>query len=138
MQQANRLLARIGREAQSYPSDHELQAKLSLVQGWVLSAQGKPVEAKQNLTLSLAAATRAFGETDARTIDALRALAQVESDLLDFGAASISIAEADRRATLSADVFESDLTGIQFEHARIELLTGNYAVAAGRTVESAV
>jgi serine/threonine protein kinase len=126
---AEQLLRRAESDAAAFSDDHEIQAKLLAVRGWLFVESGDLEGAARVLEKSLNEATARWGVDDEQTIAALARLADVQGRRRQYEVALASLEEAFRRADNNPKISawrRADLEGYRVYAA---LDAGKYAVA---------
>ena len=124
----------LGRE----PADTDLEARANIasLRGWIFIAQLQGAPAIDQMRSAVDQFSRAFGDDDARTIDALRGLARAETLDRKFQQAIDHTVEARIRAHRSGKFDPAELLRISIEEAQTRLRSGNY-VEGLRDLENA-
>jgi serine/threonine-protein kinase len=87
LERAKTLLAEAEHVRGRHPADHELNARLALVGGWVALVESDGARARDLFRQSRDEATAAFGPYHVKTIDAMRGLVAAEKVLRNFDGA---------------------------------------------------
>jgi serine/threonine protein kinase/tetratricopeptide (TPR) repeat protein len=133
---AEALVLEADRAAETFPDDHELQAKLLLTRGWISRGAGRYEKAREEMTIAMKQATLAFGPNHFHTLQAIRGLAEVEGELGRHDAALQLLADAVGRSQLHASSDERYRLEVAIVHANALLKGGRFmdAAAAGRAL----
>jgi len=108
-------------------SDPSRRARFSQIRGNVLAAAGRLSEARDELSRGLRFAVESFGPGDLRSVDFLRALADVDASRGDYANARSEIGAAQARLDAIVQAPPMDVLGITVERANIEHRAGNVA-----------
>ena len=122
------LLRVAGEEAAAFASDHELQARLRRVQGWLAYSEGRLAAAEQFLGEGLAHSSKAWGSGSAEAVEALVGYARVQSELGKSESARARMAEA-MAAAPNARLSARNVSQMAIEQAIIEAVSGRYRSA---------
>ncbi len=109
--------------------DHELQARLNLIDGWIAGKGGELKLAQEFFSRSLKEATLAFGPNHTTTLDAMRGLAKTLGDLGEYPAALTMHDDLAARAALLAGLDARELASIQFEAMNLHYKAGAFREA---------
>jgi serine/threonine-protein kinase len=123
------LVAEADAAARSFPEDHELQASLRLVKGWISRGAGEFGQAREEMSVALAQATLAFGPNHLHTVEALRGLAEVEGELGNHAASLQLLGDAVRRSQLHPSSDERYRLEVAIVHANALLKAGRFREA---------
>ena len=123
---AARLLDEADALAPRYADDSRLLGRLAEVRGVLESERGNLTRAKTATESALVYARRFFGDNDAHVVNALLAVADVESELREHAQAIRHIDEAVQVASRARGMRPSDLIALELGRARIELADGRY------------
>ena len=126
---AETLLRGTREEASAFAGDAELQFRLDRVQGWLAYSQNRMADAERLLGDGVAQAARAWGAQSPELVEALVAVARVQSERGNFDSARARVADAVAVASklrLSA----RNASQLAIEQAKIEAVGGHYRSAA--------
>lgn len=127
---ARALIEAASAAAGDFASDLPLQFKILDVRGRVRTQQADRVAARADLQQGLELARRLYTDADVRTIDLVRALAALESDMQDFAGARALLAQAAESAAKLQQPGARVRIGVDFDRSLLEFNTGRYADAA--------
>jgi serine/threonine-protein kinase len=119
---ADELLAQAAARYTGHQRDAEFMAQYASVQGWLAISRSELPKARTLLTSALSYTSEAFGESDMRTVYAIRWLAEVEAKT---GSATSAIQRLDKllaRAQHIKGLQAAELVGIQQSRANLVLL----------------
>jgi tetratricopeptide (TPR) repeat protein len=133
---AKRWLQSAEADAAAKVNDHEVQARLLTVRGWVLTSDGEAQRAETELEQAVAQATLARGADDERTIFALSKLAEAQESGKHYDAALASLDEGVRRIERNGKLTAIQRADIDVLRAFTALDAGNYASAKSQAVEA--
>lgn len=134
---AARLLDEADALAPRYKNDSRLLGRLAEVRGFLESERGNLVRAKASTESALVHARRFFGDNDGHVVNALLAVADVESELREHTQAMRHIDEAAQVASRTRGMRPSDLIALELGRARIALADGRYGTVIGPLEASA-
>jgi len=129
-QEADTLVDAAERAAQAHPDDHALLGRIAELRGWFALDDHDLRHAESAMLEALRRARLAYGAADARTVNALRGVAQVESALQHHASARRHIEEAAAHAARIPGYEAVDLMEMSYQRGLIGKAEGNFAAVA--------